>query len=220
MQLQIMREIVLKTKLFQGLASSELTDLSSKRYKKGEQVARFINNSQCIGVIATGALEVYSIACDGSEININTIGSGEVFGVCSLFLQNQIEAFLKCSKNATVVYVPKETFLGLMSRSPLLLERYGTLCSVKIQTLMKRIEILSIQSCRQKFIQYLFTCDMPNNTIRLPCSKEQFSKMMGISRAALFRELAYFQSRGIIAVEGSKIVIRDKDKLTQALYRQ
>ena len=219
MQIQAMRQIVLETKLFGGLPEAELTGLFSKRYKKGEQVARYVNSSQCVGVIANGCLDVYSIACDGSEININIIGAGDVFGVCSIFLQDQIEALIKCSKATTVVYVPKDVFLGLMSRSPTLLERYGTMCSQKIQTLMKRIEILSIQSCRRKFIQYLFTCDMTNDSIKLPCSKEQFSKMMGISRAALFREFAYFQDQGLIAVEGSQIKIKNKTGLAQALYQ-
>ncbi len=219
MKLQAMRQIVCQTKLFGGLPEAEITGLFSKRYKKGEQVARFINNSQCIGVIATGCLHVYSIACDGSEININILGPGDVFGVCSIFLQHEIEALLKCSKNATVVYVPKDVFLNLMTYSPELLERYGILCSKKIQTLMKRIEILSIQSCRRKFVQYLFTCDMQDGIIKLPCSKEQFSKMMGISRAALFREFAHFQSQGIIAIEGSEIKIKDKMGLAQVLYQ-
>lgn len=220
MQLHTMQEIVLQTKLFGGLPEVEMTGLFSRRYKKSEQVARFINNSPCIGVIASGCVDVYSIACDGSEININIIGPGDVFGVCSIFLQNPIEALLKCSKSATVVYVPQVVFINLINHSPELLVRYGTLCSQKIQALMKRIEILSIQSCRCKFIQYLFTCDIQDGTIRLPCSKEQFSKMMGISRAALFREFAYFQERGLIAVEGSKIKIKDKTGLARVLYQQ
>lgn len=215
-----MRQVVLRTQLFGGLPEAELTNLFSKCYKRGELAARYINNNQCIGVIAAGCLDIYSIACDGSEININIIGPGEVFGVCSIFLQNQIEALLKCSKAATVIYVPRDVFLKMMHRSPELLERYGILCSTKIQTLMKRIEILSIQSCRRKFVEYLFTCDMRDGVIRLPCSKEQFSKMMGISRAALFREFAYFQSQGLIAVEGSNIKIKDKTGLAQALYQQ
>lgn len=214
-----MRQIVRQTNLFSGVPDAQLTDLFSKRYKKGEQVARFINNSQCIGVVATGCLDVYSIACDGSEINISVLGTGNVFGVCSIFLHHQIGALLKCRKNATIVYMPKAVFLSLLNESPELLTRYGSLCSQKIQALMKRIEILSIQSCRQKFVQFLLSCDTANDVIQLPCSKEQFAKMMGISRTTLFRELAYFQNRGIIAVEGLKIRIKDKAQITQALYQ-
>ncbi len=219
MQFEEMKKILMQTDLFKELPDIGSYKLFYKRYKNGQQVARIIKNQQCIGAVASGCVNVYSIACDGSEININIVGPGTVFGICSIFLPNQIEAFLKCSKDTAVVYLPKEAFLNMLHRSPMLLERYGTMCSEKIQALMKRIEILSMQSCRCKLIHYLFSCEKSGEVVKLPCSKEQFSKILGISRSALFREFSYFQREGLIAVNGSRIKIKDKSRLAKALYQ-
>lgn len=219
MQFEAMKEILMQTDLFKDLSEVEPCCLFHKRYKNGQQVARYINNQQCIGVIASGCIYVYRLACDGSEININIIGPGSVFGICSIFLSSQIDAFLKCSKNTTVVYLPRDAFLKMLLQSSELLERYGTMCSKKIQSLMKRIEILSMQSCRCKLIHYLFSCEKSGEVVKLPCSKEQFSKMLGISRSALFREFSYFQKEGLITVDGPRIEIKDKNGLARELYQ-
>lgn len=219
MQLELMKQTLLQTDLFQDISNIEPSCLFSRRYQKGQQVARYVNQQQCIGVLASGAVDIYSIACDGSEINFNTIKRGEVFGVCSIFLEDQIEAFLKCRQNTTVVYLPKPAFLNMLHQSPVLLERYGILCSKKIQFMVKRIEFLSIQSCRMKLVQYLFSNQKPQGTVTLPCTKEQLAKRLGVSRSALFREIAYFQKKELITVKGSCIEMKDKEGLTQALYQ-
>ncbi|RCX19321.1 CRP-like cAMP-binding protein [Anaerobacterium chartisolvens] len=219
MQFEEMKKILMQTDLFKDLPDIEPRNMFYRRYKNGQQVARIINSRQCIGVVASGCVNVYSIACDGSEININIIKPGTVFGICSIFLPNQIEAFLKCSKDTAVVYLPREAFLNMLYQSPVLLERYGVMCSEKIQALMRRIEILSMQSCRCKLIHYLFSCEKSGEVVKLPCSKEQFSKILGISRSALFREFSYFQREGLIAVNGSRIRIKDKGGLAKALYQ-
>ena len=50
-------------------------------------------------------------------------------------------------------------------------------------------------------------------------SGEEISRRLGVSRAALFRELSALQSMGAIEVEGHAITMTDRPLLQELLHR-
>lgn len=185
--------------------------LAAQSFKRGEPVADTLDGEPVIGVIAKGRVGVFGISPGESEISLSSLGPGEAFGISNLFTENELETRLCCRERTDIVFVPKQAFLQMLSASPALAARYMTLLNGKIRFLIRRIALLTAHSGRAKLADYLLTNADQGNTVRLGCSKEQLAKLLGMSRAALFRELAALSGAGLIRAERSRITLLDRD---------
>ena len=113
-----------------------------------------------VGLILSGRVEVYSVALDGKDVQLSTLPAGECFGVCNLLAGAELETVLRCGEETEVLYIPKPVLLACMERDAGLSLRYAELCNQKLQFLLRRIELLTMQSCRGRVIAcLLYTSD-------------------------------------------------------------
>ncbi len=96
--------------------------------------------------------------------------------------------------------------------------RYAEMCNQKIQFLIHRIELLTMQSCRGRVIAYLLEKKDASNLVHVTVSREDLARQLGVSRAALFRELSTLQGRNAISAEGNTIHLSDVTLLEDILY--
>lgn len=214
-----MQAIIDQSPMFAG-CGLEADSFHPRSFRKGQLVSDQQNGRACVGLIASGAIDVYSVAMDGSEINLSSLSTGDAFGICNLFATSEMETVLKCREDATVLFAPKDELLAALSTRPEALIRYARLCNEKIQFLIRRIELLTMQSCRGKLLEYLITKQDGAGTVALASSKEQLAKELGVGRASLFRELSQLQSEGLIRSSGTRIHVLNRPALEQRLYAQ
>ena len=62
--------------------------------------------------------------------------------------------------------------------------RYAALCNRKLQFLLRRIELLTMQSCRGRLIAHLLEQQDEKGVVRLAGSREDLARRLGVSRAA------------------------------------
>ena len=170
-----------------------------------------------VGMILSGRVEVYSVALDGKDVQLSTLPAGECFGVCNLLADAELETVLRCGEETEVLYIPKPVLLACMERDAGLSLRYAELCNQKLQFLLRRIELLTMQSCRGRLIAHLLEQQDEKGVVRLAGSREDLARRLGVSRAALFRELSALQSMGAAAVDGNSIRIQDRPLLEELL---
>ena len=96
--------------------------------------------------------------------------------------------------------------------------RYAELCNQKLQFLLRRIELLTMQSCRGRVIAHLLAGQDRNGCVKPTGSREDLARQLGVSRAALFRELAALQSMGVLRSEGNLLTVLDTPALEKLLY--
>lgn len=191
--------------------SIEGLDVIVKAYKRGQQISDRLEQEPSVGIILQGIVDVYSLAEDGTEVKLSELQADDCFGICNIFAPSPLDTVLKCRTQTEIAFISKNCFAQLIASDPTLAIRYSTLCNRKIQFLLKRIELLTMQSCRGKLISYLLNDG--RNLVLLPQSKEHLAKMLGVSRAALFRELAYLQKEGLIHSSSSAITIINRSQL-------
>ncbi|MEG2174314.1 MAG: Crp/Fnr family transcriptional regulator [Oscillospiraceae bacterium] len=202
-------------KLFDGVAPIH-TNLSIAAYCRGEHVSDTLDNIPCIGIVATGLVDVFSSACNESLLAVSTLGPGEAFGICNVFASHPMPTTLICRRAAKVVFISKKQFASLLSANHDMLMRYLILCNEKMQFLATRVELAGIPSCCGRLACYLLRNSDKDGCVFPISSKEQLSRMLGISRASLFRELGSLSRCGSIAVDDSSIRILDAERLRLA----
>lgn len=191
-----------------------------RRYRSAQIVSDQMEGQSSVCLVVDGLVDVYSVAMDGKDVQLNTLRPGECFGICNLLAPANLETVLRCRKETVLIFIPKKVLISAMENNPSLAMQYATHCNQKIQFLIRRIELLTMQSCRGKVIEYLLSQRQGDDLVRPNGSREDLARQLGISRAALFRELSYLQAQGCLISEGSAIAITDPAALEQLLYQR
>ena len=192
-------------------------DVSERRFHAGQIISDRPGGVPAVGLILSGRVDAYSVALDGKDVQLSSLAAGECFGVCNLLAQAELETVLRCAEDSDVLYIPKPVLLRLMRQDVDFALRYAALCNKKLQFLIRRIELLTMQSCRGRVIAYLLERQV-DHTVHLTGSREDLARQLGVSRAALFRELSALQGRNAIRAEGSTIHLLDEPLLEDLLY--
>ena len=199
-------------------ASLPPEQVTAKRFRAGQIISDRPGGVSSVGMIVSGRVEVYSVALDGKDVQLNALTAGECFGVCNLMASAELETVLRCGEETEVLYIPKAVLLSCMEQGAGLAMRYAALCNRKLQFLLRRIELLTMQSCRGRVIAYLLERQDQAGTVALTGSREDLARQLGVSRAALFRELSALQGSGAIRAEGDRIRLVDRSALEELLY--
>ena len=191
--------------------SLPLERVTAQKFRAGQIISDRPSGVLSVGLIVSGRVEVYSVALDGKDVQLNTLTVGECFGVCNLLADTEMETVLRCGEET-------EVLLSCMEQDAGLAMRYAALCNRKIQFLLRRIELLTMQSCRGRLIAHLLEQQDEVGVVKITGSREDLARRLGVSRAALFRELSALQSMGTVSVDGNSITVEDRPLLEELLY--
>lgn len=192
--------------------------LLNMEFHSGEVISDKINNNFYVGIINSGSVDVYSTSVDGNDIKMNTLLQGESFGISNLMVNAGLETLLMCNAPCQISFLKKAIFIELLNHDAELAMQYATVCGQKLKFLLKRIETLTMQTTQKKIILYFLSIKDDSNKVHLVQSREELAKYLGISRAALYRELAILQENGFISISRQNIRLLDVETLEQMLY--
>ena len=145
--------------------SFDSSSVIRKAYSAGAYLSDNNNGKGFIGLIASGILDIYSVALDGRDTMLNSLHKGNCFGICNLFDCTQMETVIRSRTECCCILHTQKYHCN----------RYGTECfpgneicfgcNKKIQFLIKRIGLISTQSCRSKLAEYLISNQNAANCI-------------------------------------------------------
>ena len=98
--------------------SFDSSSVIRKAYSAGAYLSDNNNGKGFIGLIASGILDIYSVALDGRDTMLNSLHKGNCFGICNLFDCTQMETVIRSRTNAVVYFIPEKYHCN----------RYGTEC--------------------------------------------------------------------------------------------
>lgn len=120
------------------------------KFRAGQIISDSMHGLSSVGVVENGRVDIYAVALDGRDVQLNSIGAGECFGICNLLVAEPLQTVLRCAEETTVRFWEKEALVAAMRGDAALAMAYAALCNAKIQFLLSRIEMLTMQSCRGK----------------------------------------------------------------------
>ncbi len=205
-----------KISLFKDISLAEITCFR-KKIKKNHIANEVFSGREYVGIIASGIIDVYAVLADATEVRMSKLTKGDIYGICNLFYDYKRETVLKCKCDCDIIFIAKEDFKRLLLTNEELMSRYLSLCNEKIAFLLHRTEILAMQSCKTKVVIFLLANEYQGK-VRLEDTKETLAKSLGMSRAALFRELSDLKKKELISVKGSLISISDLEALENSIY--
>ncbi len=192
-------------------------DITVTNFKKGDIIYDEINGVSSIALIHKGEVSVLFTGDDDKKITINTLKPGSCFGISNLLFKHKLDTTLECKGDVTIIYIPKEIVVKAMESDAKLAMRYGAHCNEKISFLLGKIEFFTIHNAREKFIKYLLDNKNGDGIVSLSSTRENLALDIGISRAALYRELKHFQELSFISLNKASILINNESELYNIL---
>jgi CRP-like cAMP-binding protein len=206
--------------MFRELAAEQIETIAGHsqliEFPKGTSV--FNRGDAAVGlyILLEGQLKLGVTSPQGSEKIISIVSPGESFGEAILFLERQFPVYAQATLDSHVLLVPKSLIFSMLDNDPLFSRKMLAGLSIRMHQLVQDIEMLSLQSCTQRFIGYLLqiSADAPDaSNITLPASKTTIASLLNLTPETLSRTLAKLQQLELIEVNGKDVMITDVKKL-------
>ena len=155
-----MEQAVLQEKLtsspFLAGASLPPEQVTAKRFRAGQIISDRPGGVSSVGMIVSGRVEVYSVALDGKDVQLNALTAGECFGVCNLLARHGAgDGIAVRGGDRSPVYPQGWSYSPVWSRTPDLPCAMRPCATGSSRFLLRRIELLTMQSCRGRLIAHL-----------------------------------------------------------------
>ncbi len=196
----------------------DASQLITSHYHAGQMVSDHPRGISSIGFILSGFVEVYSVALDGTDVLLNQLQAADCFGICNLFNEEDLQTVLRAASELDILFIPKPILKQALAADGQLALRFASFYQKRVQFLLKRIELLTMQSCRARVAAYFLNSFEGERGFVFSGSREDLARHLGISRAALYRELALLVQAKLVKVDGKRFLVLDRHGLEDYLY--
>lgn len=200
-----------KLPLFEGIQFDDLEAMLKcigyqiGSYKKGEIIAFEEEHIQHIGIVLSGAVDMIKEDLWGNKTMLVRIRKGELFGesfACGDDASS-IVTFM-ATEDVEILFIPFRKVMQTCSRvctfHHRLTENMVRVIANKNRDLMRKVEVVSKRTLREKILAYLSLQAQINEHryFEIPLGRVELAEFLCADRSALTRELAKMKSEGLI----------------------
>ncbi len=204
--------------LFSGLNMDEITLIaqmaSYKRYHRGELIFAAGEKAEALYVLNDGHVKLIYRDSKGRETIIHIYRPDEIFG--ELLLAEEYRIFsAQAMEGALVSVIPKESFLELLQKIPLLNLNFMIFLSEHIKDLKQELADFGHAGSYERLAKILLKLAREHGAateggvlIQLPVTHEILADMIGSSRETVTIYLNQLKKEGLVVVKGRKIIVK------------
>lgn len=202
---------LIKSPLFAGIQASDLELMLNcqgyyiSTYTKGEIIMFEAEHIRHIGIILSGSVDMIKEDLWGNKTMLVRMGAYELFGETFSCGSDtlSIVTFI-VSKNAKILFLPFQKIMHTCTLTCVfhhrLIENMVQLIAGKNRDLMRKVDVISKKSLREKIFTYLSWQAQLNDSryFELPLGRVELADYLCADRSALTRELASMKAEGLI----------------------
>lgn len=191
-----------------------------RKYKRNKNI--FIEGNYPSGIfyVKEGKIKKYKNYNEGKEQIIYICTKGEFFGYSALLSEEQYTDSSAALEDSTVGYIPKEIFLKILNRSPILSLTLLKNLSHEFGVMVNNVVTYAHRTARERVALSLillndkFKDDSEGKEfVEIVLPREDMANMVGTALETLTRLLYDFKDEQLIEIIGRKIIIKDENRL-------
>ncbi len=182
-----------------------------RRYSAGESLFHAGDPAAGLFFVKKGEIRIFKMDRQGKEMEVVRLGNKSFFGEAILFTSETLPAYAEAVTESEVFFLHKRQLFEDLEKTPGLARGLLSLLARKCLILNQRIEVLGLQTVRQRLAHYLLSrCKGQSScTISLDINKTELAKYLGTISETLSRNLKQLQDEKLIEVDNRVIHIRD-----------
>lgn len=214
--------------LFSNLDDLELKNLANfvypKSFSKGEIIFRQSDPGKYFFLVKKGKIKITSSSEEGQEVTLAIIEEKECFGEMSLLDEEKRSAAAVALSDSEILYIPTDAFLKFLNQSPQVAIKLLAVLSRRLRRADEKIESLVFHSAKERLLRLLLEwIDTHGENVRgtiyikQPLTHQEIANLLGTTRETITRIFNELRQKNIISIEGKKISIIEKDKVSRVL---
>lgn len=221
MQASELRKFLATVQLWRGLPEDQLDALAkiaiAQTYPKGKVIFEDGDEGRGFFVVKSGRVKVYKLSMEGKEQILHLFGAGEHFAEVPAFDGQCFPASAAAIEKSELLFFPRTEFLALLEQHPTLTINILAIFARHLRRFAQIIENLSFKEVPGRlavYLLYLSDRSGKDDEVELDMTKTQLAAFLGTIPETLSRVFAKMSQDGLIAIEGSKIKLLNRERLT------
>ncbi len=215
------KEAMQRCPLFHTLQGDELAravaffDGRRALYRKGDAVVRIGSPMRRFGLVLSGGIQVIQADAGGEHIIMAEASAGDTFGESLCFLQaEEAPVYVVSTGKTTILWLSCDNVRAAQADPDAiaLRNRFIAMLARRTLSMNDRIQVLSKHSLREKLLAFFVQLARRSGerSFTLPFSRTDLAVYLGAHRSSLTRELGRMEADGLIAMDGRRILLKDR----------
>jgi CRP-like cAMP-binding protein len=202
--------------IFKNLADDEVFEISKnlsplQKFKKGEIIYSADIFKDAIGFIIKGS--AFAVSNNQNQMFLKKFEKNTCFGAAALFggSDNYVST-VTAKENCEILFITEAELKNIFKNYPQTAINYIAFLSDKVRFLNTKLCVISCNSAEDTVLTYLNGTADANGYANIPENMTLFAKMLGLSRASLYRVLDTLEQNGNILKENNKLKVIKNEK--------
>jgi CRP-like cAMP-binding protein len=218
----VRRQLLSKHFLISTMPERALDDLvkfsTVTHFEPHQEIVRKGDPGVCLYGILSGRVRIYSTSPEGSEILLNVMGPGELWGEIALIDGSTRTASAAAMEQVDLLRIHRDHFLPYVKANPdLLLGMLSLLCQ-RLRWTSSIIEDTAFLGFPARLAKRLLVLaehypSPDGRGITIPLSQQELGSMVKVGREAINTQLGLWRAAGIVDTARGVIIIRNCEAL-------
>jgi CRP/FNR family putative post-exponential-phase nitrogen-starvation transcriptional regulator len=211
-----------KHDLHQIFESDVLSHAELHSFQKGEQILKVDSQLIYYYFFVKGKIKVFSPQENGKSLLLRFYTTFDTLGDLELFRKSPVRSNVEAAEDTLLIALPTEILHKLCNDNPVFLRYVINSLSIKLDSISYNSAYNLLYPLINRLCSYLIEHVTDEDFIYLTSSYEDISDFLGTTYRHLHRTLNQLQEKKILAFQGKKIYILNRDelkKLSKNLYR-
>lgn len=214
--------------LFEQLSAEEIARVESRSRmqlfpRKG--IVYLPNDpGNSVYLVTAGRIRLYHVTSEGKETVLAFVDPGEIFGELSLFGQAQREEFAEAMEKSTIVRIPGDEMVQLMTDRPAIMMQVTRMMGLRRQRIERRLKALLFRSNQDRLVYLLLELaekygqKSPEGIkLGIRLSHQDLASMIGSTRETVTVLLGELQYARNLIVKRRQIILTNLEQLAAVL---
>jgi CRP-like cAMP-binding protein len=191
-----------------------------KKFKQKETIFLPGDKGDKVYLLKSGVVKISKYSEDGKEIILAMVNPGEIFGEMALIEAGSREHVAEAVMDSYVCIIDREQFIPYLKRNPEMSLRITKIIGLKFKKLGQKIEDLVFRNVYQRLAMLLLQLEQSygynkndKTYLYVKLTHYDIASLIGSTRETTTACLNDFRREGLIAFDGRKIVILNKEGL-------
>ena len=197
--------------LFEGITPEERKGMLGcigyrvAAFRKGDIIAFEEENIRNVGIVLSGSVDMIKEDVWGNKLLVTRMGKDEIFGETFAWGRNKSSAVtFTVSEDTKILLIPLDRVMHSCTNTcachQQLVENMVHIIADKNRELIRKIEVISKRTIREKLLAYLSVQAQAQNAryFEIPLGRTELAEYLCVDRSALTRELAKMRDDGLI----------------------
>jgi CRP/FNR family transcriptional regulator, dissimilatory nitrate respiration regulator len=219
-QFSELKAFLANIKLWRGLGDEQVDELAyiaiAKTYTKNQLIFQQGDEASGFFVVVVGRVKVFKTSIEGKEQILHLFGRGDYFAEVPAFDGQNFPASAIALETTELLFFPRSSFLELLQKQPTFAINILGVFARHLRLMTQLVEDLSLKEVPGRLATYLLYLSDRNDKadeVELDMTKTQLAALLGTIPETLSRVFAKLSLEEVIAIEGSRIQLLNRQRL-------